>query len=69
MSREGGPESAFRLAGALEGAGVVVMDAGAGLIGTKVLSVVGNMRSIRKRSALYFYLFICTASCLRPTYE
>ena len=37
MSREAGPESALRLACALEGAGVVVMDAGAGLIGTKVL--------------------------------
>lgn len=37
MSREGGAESAFRLACALEGAGVVVMDAGAALIGTKVL--------------------------------
>lgn len=36
MSREGGPESAFRLACALEGAGVVVVDAGDGLIGTKV---------------------------------
>lgn len=36
MSREGGPESAFRLACALEGAGVVVMDAGAGRMFTKV---------------------------------
>lgn len=36
MSREGGPESAFRLACALEGAGVVVMDAGAGRMHTKV---------------------------------
>lgn len=36
MSREGGSESAFRLACALEGAGVVAMDAGAGLIGAKV---------------------------------
>lgn len=36
MSREGGPESAFRLACALEGAGIVVMDAGAGRMFTKV---------------------------------
>lgn len=36
MLREGGPESAFRLACALEGAGIVVLDAGAGRVGTKV---------------------------------
>eukprot|EP00903_Cladosiphon_okamuranus_P016193 g14943.t2 len=41
MSREGGPESAFRLACALEGAGVVVMDAGTGLLGTKIESLNG----------------------------
>ncbi|CAM9710872.1 unnamed protein product [Scytosiphon promiscuus] len=35
ISREGGPESAFRLACALEGAGVVVMDAGAGRMQAK----------------------------------
>lgn len=35
MSREGGPESVFRLACALEGAGIVVMDAGGGRMHAK----------------------------------
>ncbi|CAM9191667.1 unnamed protein product [Ectocarpus sp. 4 AP-2014] len=38
MSREGGPESAFRLASALEGTGMVVMDAGIGRMCAKTES-------------------------------
>ncbi|CAM9585246.1 unnamed protein product, partial [Ectocarpus sp. 8 AP-2014] len=41
MSREGGPESAFRLASALEGTGMVVMDAGIGRMCAKTESVNG----------------------------
>ncbi len=44
MLGEGGAESVFRLACALDGAGIVVLDAGAGKIGTKVAYFMLGMR-------------------------
>lgn len=55
MSREGGPASAFRLASALEGTGIVVMDAGIGRVCAKVLLLVATVR----------LAFCPTSTCLR----
>lgn len=68
ISREGGPESAFRLACALEGAGVVVMDAGAGLIGAKVLpSATTGEHTTVMSSYVSNCIFAQNTISLRPT--
>lgn len=59
MSREGGPESAFRLASALEGTGMVVMDAGIGRMCAKVLFLVATVYW----TCVPFYLHMITSPC------
>ena len=62
MSRDGGPEPAFRLACALEGAGVVVMDAATGLFGTKVqISAATGVNTTTLSSHILFMLFALNA--------